>query len=285
MATPSFFTLLDDIALLADDVALASKQAVSSTAGILSDDIAVGAKKATGFSQSRELAVIYEITKGSFLNKIIILPIIFLLNFYFPIVITFLLVLGGIYLAFEGVEGVIHWFENKKQKQEKLIQKSQEQLQKEEKQKIKQAIKTDFILSIEIIIIALSSVKDFTLLNQSLATIFVALIATVGVYGLVALIVKIDDFGLYLMKKEMKKLGLFLVNLMPKIIKSLSVIGVIAMLLVAGGIFNHNIPFLHFENHWYISIVYDTVIAFVIGLIPVAALKVYKKIKNKDTIV
>jgi uncharacterized protein len=245
-----FFAILDDIAALMDDVAVSVKLATRKTAGILGDDLAVNAEKATGFLSSRELPVIWAITKGSFINKLIILPAVFLLEFFFPVVITYILVAGGLFLAYEGMHK-IHEFLFKRKKNTPAAAKAVvEQSAGDEKVKIRSAITTDFILSVEIVIIALGTVMDKDLTTQIITVSFVALIATVGVYGLVALIVRMDDAGLRLIKKSNDKgflasVGHFLVKLLPKVIQLLSIVGTLALLLVSGGIFNHNIPFVH----------------------------------------
>ena len=250
------FAILDDIAALMDDVAVASKIATKKTAGILGDDLAVNAEKATGFLASRELPVLWKITKGSFLNKLIIIPLIFLLNVYLPIAVKIILILGGFYLAYEGVEKIIEFFFHKKHKPTndsavEVIENSSGEL--EEATKVKSAISTDFILSVEIVIIALATVLDKPLNIQILTVSVVAVLATIGVYGIVALIVRMDDAGYKLIKRSnskgfINKLGVFLVNALPVIIKSLAVIGTIALLLVSGGIFSHNIEYIH--NIW-----------------------------------
>jgi len=251
-----FFAILDDIAALMDDVAVSSKIATRKTAGILGDDLAVNAEKATGFLASRELPVLWKITKGSLLNKIIILPVIFLLNFFLPVAITYILIAGGFYLAYEGVEKIVEFlFHRKHNKDEvaEVVQESEDVQQnsaEEEKTKVRSAVITDFILSVEIVIIALSTVLDKDLTTQILTVSVVALLATVGVYGLVALIVRMDDAGYKLMKRSNNKgflggLGNLLVKLLPIVIKFLAVVGTIALLLVSGGLFAHNIHFFH----------------------------------------
>lgn len=244
-----FFAVLDDIAALMDDVAVASKVATKQTAGILGDDLAVNAEKATGFLSSREIPVLWSITKGSFVNKLIIIPIAFLLQFIFPPAIKFILILGGLYLAYEGVEKIIEYFFHKKDKHEEVAEELKDD-PNAEKIKVKSAITTDFILSLEIVIIALGSVLEKSLPIQVLTVSVVAILATVGVYGIVAVIVRMDDAGYKLIKKSHGKgffnfLGNFLVKALPVIIKALSVIGTIALLLVSGGIFDHNIELVH----------------------------------------
>lgn len=243
-----FFAILDDIAALMDDVAVASKVATKQTAGILGDDLAVNAEKATGFLSSREIPVLWSITKGSFLNKLIIVPIVFLLQFFLPAVIKIVLIIGGLYLAYEGMEKIVEYFFHKKEKQEQTISDVQDE--SAEKTKVKSAITTDFILSLEIVIIALGSVLDKSLPIQIMTVCVVAILATIGVYGIVALIVRMDDAGFKLIKKSnnqgfLTTLGNLLVKALPLIIKALAVIGTIALLLVSGGIFDHNIKEVH----------------------------------------
>ncbi|CAH0296257.1 DUF808 domain-containing protein [Chryseobacterium sp. Bi04] len=249
-----FFAILDDIAALMDDVAVTSKIATQKTAGILGDDLAVNAEKATGFLSSRELPVLWAITKGSFINKLIILPIAFLLNWLYKPAIEMILILGGLYLAFEGVEKIIEFLFHRSKKGHEVVEESKEEDNSEvsEKAKINSAIRTDFILSIEIVIIALGTViqENHPLITQILTVTFVSFIATVGVYGIVALIVRMDDAGFKLIKKShdkgfFSKLGHLLVKALPVIIKVLGVVGTVALILVSGGIFAHNIHYLH----------------------------------------
>ncbi|MCW2260495.1 MULTISPECIES: DUF808 domain-containing protein [Sphingobacterium] len=244
------FAILDDIAALMDDVAVTSKIAASKTAGILGDDLAVNAEKATGFLSSREIPVLWAITKGSFINKIIIVPIALLLNVFFPIAIKFILIIGGIYLAYEGVEKIIEYLFHRQKTGHEVVVESEENNSEAEKIKVKSAITTDFILSVEIVIIALGTVLNESLTIQILTVAVVALFATVGVYGIVALIVRMDDAGYKLIKRSndegaVSKLGHLLVNSLPVVIKVLAVVGTIALILVSGGIFEHNIDYLH----------------------------------------
>lgn len=248
-----FFAILDDIAALMDDVAVTSKIATKQTAGILGDDLAVNAEKATGFLSSREIPVLLKIMKGSFINKLIIVPIAFLLQVVYPPAIKVILILGGLYLAYEGVEKVIEYFFHRQKKGQEVIKEVEEPSmdgEKAEAAKVKSAITTDFILSIEIVIIALGTVLDKSLLIQIITVSIVSIIATVGVYGIVALIVRMDDAGYKLMKRSNEKgffnsLGEILVKALPIVIKILGVIGTIALILVSGGIFDHNIDTMH----------------------------------------
>ena len=277
------FAILDDIAMLMDDVALASKVATKKTAGILGDDLAVNAEKATGFVSSRELPVLWAITKGSFINKLIIVPLAFILNVIFPPAIIFALIVGGIYLAYEGVEKILHWIFHRNDHAHPVEEAHPEDSEEAEKAKVKSAISTDFILSVEIVIIALGTVLDKSLTTQILTVSIVSLIATVGVYGLVALIVRMDDIGYKLIGSPEKKgfapkFGQFLVNLLPKVIRLLNVVGTIALILVAGGIFAHNIHFLHDLLPQVPSIIKEVAYGIIVGLLAVGAVTVIKKI-------
>lgn len=277
------FAVLDDIAALMDDVAVASKLATQKTAGILGDDLAVNAEKATGFLSSRELPVLWAITKGSFLNKIIIVPLALLLNIYFPIAIKFILIIGGLYLAYEGVEKIVEWiFHSSKPSVQTAIPNEESDVEAE-KAKIKSAISTDFILSVEIVIIALGTVLNQSLPIQIMTVSVVAIVATIGVYGIVALIVRMDDAGYQLIKKSSNKgvlaeLGNFLVKMLPIIIKSLSVIGTIALILVSGGIFAHNIDFLHHIFPTIPSIIKEACFGLIAGTTVVAIITAGKKL-------
>ena len=276
--------LLDDISVLMDDVATMSKVATQKTAGILGDDLAVNAEKASGFASSRELPVLWAITKGSFINKAIILPLAFLLSAFASWIIVPILMLGGVYLAYEGTEKIYEYFFHKEKKTriDSLEIKSPEEVLAEEKAKVKSAITTDFILSIEIVILALSTVANEPMIVKVAAVTFVALLATVGVYGIVALIVRMDDFGykLIAMNDGKSALGEFFVAALPKVIKSLTVIGTIAMLLVAGGIFIHNSHFFHDLVHGIPFIFGDLLIGFVIGVIAVGVMMLVNKVKQ-----
>ena len=281
-----FFALFDDIALLMDDVAAMSKIATKKIAGILGDDLAVNAEKASGFVSSREIPVLWAIAKGSLLNKIIILPVAFLLSYFAPKVIIAILILGGVYLAYEGAEKIYEYFFHKKNHVIVNItdDPSEEEILDSEKTKIKSAIVTDFILSIEIVIIALGTVLDKSLSMQIIVVSVVALVATIGVYGIVALIVRMDDAGLKLIaiSKNEKSIGAIigrgLVNALPLIVKGLSVVGTLALLLVAGGIFGHNIPFLHHFMEQFPSIVKDFTQGLAVGFICLPFINTIKKI-------
>lgn len=283
-----FFAILDDIAALMDDVAMTSKLATKKTAGILGDDLAVNAEKATGFLSSREIPVLWAITKGSFINKLIILPVVFLLNWLYPPAIIGALLIGGIYLAYEGVEKIVEYFIHRAKKGIEVIEESKldEEDENSEKSKVQSAIKTDFILSLEIVIIALGTTameKEQSLITQIISVTFVAILATVGVYGIVALIVRMDDAGFYLIKKSNNKgflstFGEFLIKALPYVIKGLAILGTIALLLVSGGIFNHNIEFLHHFLPDLNSTIKDFSIGILVGLIVVGIVHLFKPI-------
>jgi len=247
-------TILDDVASMSKDVASITKVAGKKTSGILGDDLAVNAEKASGFTSNRELPILWTIAKASFLNKLIILPLVFLLSAFLPWTITPLLLIGGTYLAYEGAEKIFEYFfiNNSKKSKSKDVIKSKKELLVYEKKKIKSAIVVDFILSVEIIIIALSTVLKESLQTQIFVVSVISILATIGVYSLVALIVRLDDFGFKLIqlnkhkeKSSVKSFGQFLVNALPYVIKSLNVVGTVAMLLVAGGIYLHQIEFIH----------------------------------------
>lgn len=280
------FTVLDDVAALMDDVAVASKIATRKTAGILGDDLAVNAEKATGFLASRELPVLWAITKGSLLNKLIIVPITLLLTAFLPTAVKIILVFGGLYLAYEGAEKIYEFLFHRKKKGEEVIKQAEEDDRVAEKTKVKSAITTDFILSVEIVIIALGTVLDRELPIQIFTVSIVALLATVGVYGFVALIVRMDDIGFRLIKRSGGKgavsaFGNILVKSLPIIIKALGVIGTIALILVAGGIFEHNVPFLHHSVPGVPSIVKEFGLGLIVGFLTLALVAGIKKIFKK----
>ena len=288
------FAVLDDIAALLDDVAAMSKVAAKKTAGILGDDLAVNAEKASGFASTRELPVLWAITKGSFLNKLIILPLAFLLSAFLPWAVTVILILGGVYLAYEGAEKIHEFIFPHKHSNESLAQENltEADILAIEKERIKSAILTDFILSIEIVIIALGTVITASLTTQILVVSVIAIIATVGVYGIVALIVRMDEVGFKLIKNSKrengfsKKLGNLLVQALPKVIKALSIIGTIALLLVSGGIFVHNIDFFHHFLPQLPSILTEFIVGLLIGFVSLLVVmgikKVWKFIGNRQ---
>jgi uncharacterized protein len=283
------FALLDDIATLMDDVAVMSKVAAKKTAGILGDDLAVNAEKASGFVSDRELPVLWAIMKGSLLNKVIILPVVFLLSAFYPPLIIAILIIGGLYLAYEGAEKIYEYLvPHPKEAESRLdLELTEAQILTLEKQKVKSAITTDFILSVEIVIIAMSTVVDKPLINQIAVVSIIALIATVGVYGIVGLIVRMDEFGykLIALNKETDsfsdKVGRLLVNALPWIIRLLGVVGTLALLLVSGGIFVHNIDFFHHLFPSWPGIVKEFLIGLGVGAVLVLVILIFKKIFQK----
>lgn len=285
-----FFAILDDIAALMDDVAVASKVATKQTAGILGDDLAVNAEKATGFLSSREVPVLLAIMKGSFVNKLIIVPIAFVLQAFYPPAITVILILGGLYLSYEGMEKIVEFLFHRPKKGDEVIEEQNENDlgndSENEKAKIKAAVATDFILSIEIVIIALGTVLHQSFMIQLLTVSIVAILATVGVYGVVALIVRMDDAGYKLINRSQgegvfRYVGEVLVKALPIVIKALGIIGTLALLLVSGGIFDHNIEFIHSSFPEVPGIIKQLLLGVVVGLIMVLILGIGKKLFPK----
>ncbi|MCD0477435.1 DUF808 domain-containing protein [Chryseobacterium sp. LC2016-29] len=295
-----FFAILDDIAALMDDVAVTSKIATQKTAGILGDDLAVNAEKATGFLSSREIPVLMKIMKGSFINKLIIVPFVFLLEWLYSPAIKIILIIGGFYLAYEGVEKIVEFLFHRDKKGHEVIEEAQdveEDGEAVEKAKVKSAVTTDFILSLEIVIIALAAAKDgyhalksqFDPFLVEIVTVsIVSIIATVGVYGIVALIVRMDDAGFKLIKKSndkgfFGKLGHLLVKALPWVIKALGIIGTIALILVAGGIFDHNIEYLHHSLPTWNEVIKQVLFGVAGGLIALFLITGGKKIYSLAT--
>ncbi len=256
----------------------------------MGDDLAVNAEKASGFISSREIPVLLAIAKGSFINKLIILPIAFLLSAFLPLAIIIILVAGGLFLAYEGAEKIHEYFFPHKHDATEIIEQdfSEAEILALEKDKIKSAIVTDFILSVEIVIIALGTVIEESLSKQIVVVSIIAILATVGVYGIVALIVRMDELGYKLIALSTKErslsktIGNILVQALPKVIKSLSVIGTIALILVAGGIFAHNIDFLHHLLPQWPSVLKEFGFGLLIGFLVLAIVKIFKKIVGKN---
>lgn len=257
MAATGLLALLDDIATLLDDVAILTKVAAKKTAGVLGDDLALNAEQVSGVRAERELPVVWAVAKGSFLNKLILVPAALAISALVPWLITPLLIIGGLYLCYEGFEKVLHKVLHSPDEQSeehlqllKAVADEEVDLVAFEKNKIKGAIRTDFILSAEIIVIALGTVADRSFAMQSLVVSTIALLVTIGVYGLVAGIVKLDDAGLHFIKTGAdgslkERFGKFLLLFAPKLMKALAILGTIAMFLVGGGIIAHGLPFLH----------------------------------------
>jgi predicted DNA repair protein MutK len=255
MAGGSLLTLLDDIASILDDVAVMTKTAASKTAGVLGDDLALNAQQVSGVVAKRELPVVWAVAKGSFVNKLILVPAALALNHFAKWAVMPLLMIGGAYLCYEGVEKLVHHFAHRKEK--KTVAEAQKELAEleagevDEKGKIKGAIRTDFVLSAEIIVISLGVVALETFAKQAMVLSAIAMLMTVGVYGLVAAIVKLDDLGLLLSQRKSSSaqgVGRFILWGAPYLMKGLSVVGTAAMFLVGGQIVVHGIGPVH---HWF----------------------------------
>lgn len=264
MAAGSLLTLLDDIATLLDDVSVLSKVAAKKTAGVLGDDLALNAQQVTGVRAERELPVVWAVFKGSALNKLIMVPAALFLSAVFPWIITPLLMLGGAFLCYEGFEKVAHRVlhppaEDREEHAQRIkaVADRQVDMVQFEKQRIRGAIRTDAILSAEIIVIALGTVKDAELAVRIGVVSLIAAVITVGVYGLVAGIVKLDDVGMHLMEKTgesrmaalQRRFGEMILSFAPVMMKTLSVLGTAAMFLVGGGILVHGVPLLAIWQH------------------------------------
>ena len=249
MAGASLLTLLDDIASILDDVSILTKAATKKTAGVLGDDLALNAQQVAGVRADRELPVVWAVAKGSLLNKAILVPAALAISVWLPWAITPLMMLGGAFLCFEGAEKLAHRFLHPQQAAERKATHAAHNadptvdLVAAEKQKIRGAIRTDFILSAEIIVLSLGVVSAAPFSQQALTLVVIALGITVGVYGLVAGIVKMDDFGLWLCRRggALAGLGRAIVASAPWLMKTLGVVGTAAMFLVGGGIFVHGI--------------------------------------------
>lgn len=294
MAGASLLTLIDDIGVILDDVSVMTKVAAKKTAGVVGDDLALNAGQVSGVKAERELPVIWAVTKGSFKNKVILIPAALVISAVAPWAIPPLLMLGGTYLCYEGSEKIIEKLFHKHHENHSENALEQKQLTKEEhdkleKEKINGAVTTDFVLSAEIIVIALGSAEAATLTTQALSLSAIGIAMTVGVYGLVAAIVKADDVGLNLMQKNnpmLKTIGKGLVHGMPKFMKVLSVVGTIAMFTVGGSILSHGIAPIHHltemlpANGWINTIgtmLIDIVVGLTVGFIAVGAMHVFKK--------
>lgn len=286
MAGTSLLTLIDDIANALDDVAVMTKVATKKTVGVLGDDLALNAQQVIGIHANRELPLVWAVAKGSAVNKLILIPLALLISFFVPPLVRILLILGGLYLCFEGFEKIVEKLFHKKNTSEKKIEAPTLDMHQFEKDKIKGAVRTDFILSAEIIVITLGTVATAPLVTQVLVLTMISLIMTIGVYGLVACIVKLDDLGFILREKKrpLKQMGNLLISTTPVLMKGLGVAGTIAMFLVGGGIISHGIPVIHHvtEN---LSTIMSMGVNFLIGVISGAMVAILyipvKKIKLK----
>ncbi len=288
MPSTSLLTLIDDIAAILDDVAVMTKVAAKKTAGVLGDDLALNAQQVSGVRADRELPVVWAVAKGSALNKLILVPSALLISAFLPVLIKPLLMIGGAYLCFEGFEKIVHKLlrpatelASEHQQVLQALQDERVDMVEFEKKKIKGAIRTDFILSAEIIVIALGSAQDASLAMQAMVVCSIAVLMTVGVYGLVAAIVKLDDVGLYLISKESaadnsltRLLGRAILWFSPALMRLLSIVGTAAMFLVGGGIILHGLPHSHDVLHYiehsieglsYIGIVFSAILPTVLN--------------------
>lgn len=261
MAGGSLLTLLDDIATVLDDIAVMTKVATKKTAGVLGDDLALNAQQVAGVRAEREIPVVWAVAKGSMRNKLILVPAALLISAIMPWAITPLLMLGGAFLCFEGCEKLAHKFLHRAEEEQHHAELTQALVNPAidmlalEKEKVKGAIRTDFVLSAEIIVITLGAAAEMDFVGRLGVLVVISIIMTVGVYGLVAAIVKLDDAGLYLQKKSGERFaarfqrgfGAGILRTAPWLMKTLSVVGTAAMFMVGGGILVHGLPFLH---HW-----------------------------------
>jgi predicted DNA repair protein MutK len=275
LAGSSLLTLIDDIASLLDDVSLMTKMAAKKTAGVLGDDLALNAQQVSGVKADREIPVVWKVAKGSFINKAILVPLALLISAFAPWAITPLLMIGGAYLCYEGFEKVYHSLMHRKgaEAEEKAELDTSEDVAVYEQRKIKGAIRTDFVLSAEIIAITLGTVAGATFSQQVIVLCGIAIVMTVGVYGIVAGIVKLDDLGFYLARKRSalaQSLGRGIVSAAPYLMKTLSVVGTLAMFMVGGGILTHGLPPVHhlFTDWASYSMVVPGVGAILGGLTP-----------------
>lgn len=300
MAGTSLLTLLDDIATLLDDISVMGKLAAKKTAGVLGDDLSLNAQQVTGVRANRELPVVWSVAKGSLLNKVILVPLALLISAFLPWAITPLLMVGGAFLCFEGVEKVLHTLharrhqETPESRQQRLEAIASQDPQAFERDKVKGAVRTDFILSAEIVAITLGIVADAPLLNQVLVLSGIALLVTVGVYGLVGVIVRLDDMGYWLLERSgalTQALGRGLLALAPRLMKTLSVVGTLAMFLVGGGIVVHGLSPLHHAItdftagqttvvQWVLPTFLNLAIGFIIGALVVGAVKMVSALRG-----
>ncbi|MEN3207216.1 DUF808 domain-containing protein [Klebsiella pneumoniae] len=299
MAGSSLLTLLDDIATLLDDISVMGKVAAKKTAGVLGDDLSLNAQQVTGVRANRELPVVWGVAKGSFVNKVILVPLALLISAFIPWAITPLLMLGGAFLCFEGVEKVQHSLEARKHKedperrQQRLAALAERDPLAFERDKVKGAIRTDFILSAEIVAITLGIVAEAPLLNQILILSGIAILVTIGVYGPVGVIVKLDDMGYWLAENVVRWRSGWVKGLAvaPRLMKVLSIVGTLAMFLVGGGIVVHGIaPLHHAIEHWSaglggvmastLPVVANLVLGFIIGAVVLAGVKAVSSLRG-----
>lgn len=307
MAGASLLTLIDDIATLLDDVAVMTKVAVKKTAGVLGDDLALNAQQVTGVRAERELPVVWAVAMGSLLNKVILVPMALLISAFAPWAVVPLLMLGGAFLCFEGFEKIAHrWLHTSDEEQQKHADHIKANANEDvdlvefEKEKIKGAIRTDFILSAEIIVISLGTVASAAFGHQVAVLVGISLLMTVGVYGLVAGIVKLDDLGMWMARSRAassQAIGNLIVSTAPWLMKTLSVVGTAAMFLVGGSIIAHGVPWLtHFIHpvevaavsppfvklwQWLMTAAADALLGVVVGGMVLATVSIVKLILTR----
>ena len=315
MAAGSLLALLDDIATILDDVSVMTKVAAKKTAGVLGDDLALNAQQVSGVNAERELPVVWAVAKGSFINKLILVPSALAISYFIPWLITPLLMIGGAYLCFEGFEKIAHKFLHKQENEShskalaQAVADPKIDMVALEKDKIKGAIRTDFILSAEIIVIALGTVANEVFSKQVTVVSLIAVVMTVGVYGLVAGIVKLDNLGLHLMLKKGKsfyrqlqrKIGERILAFAPYLMRTLSIVGTAAMFMVGGSIIGHGVPVLqHFSENIaevmrdlpaiggvmaiIAPVIVDGIIGLIVGAICVAVYEMVKKLLPKKAL-
>jgi predicted DNA repair protein MutK len=308
MAGSSLFALIDDIASLLDDVSILTKVAAKKTAGVLGDDLALNAQQVAGVQADRELPVVWAVAKGSLLNKAILVPAALAISAVMPSLIVPLLMIGGAFLCFEGVEKLLHaWLHRRDEdvaRHEAMVRAVVDtaiDMVAFERDKIKGAIRTDFILSAEIIVITLGTVADQMFGKQVGVLVGVSLLMTVGVYGLVAGIVKLDDAGLYLFQRTgdsvwnrfQRAVGSVFLRGAPLLMKFLSIAGTAAMFLVGGGILSHNVGVLHHAQQaisgatgntlgWLVSMGFDALVGIIAGALVLFGVKVITRLRGKS---
>jgi uncharacterized protein len=300
MAGASLLVLLDDIATLLDDISVMTKVAAQKTAGVLGDDLALNAQQVSGVRAERELPVVWAVAKGSFKNKLILVPAALAISAFIPWAVLPLLMIGGFYLCLEGVEKIAHkWLHTPEEEaahhagELAAIANPQVDLAVYEADKIKGAIRTDFVLSAEIIVIALGTVASQPFVTQLAVLSGIGLIMTVGVYGIVAGIVRMDDIGLYLLRQgnaPAQIVGKWLLLAAPKLMKALMVIGTAAMFLVGGGIIAHGIGPLHHAIEQvagsvgvlggFASLLLNAVVGVIGGALALLAVKAFSRVVN-----
>jgi predicted DNA repair protein MutK len=290
MPGASLLTVIDDIATVLDDVAVLTKLATKKTAGVLGDDLALNAEQVSGVSAQRELPVVWAVAKGSLVNKAILVPAALAISAVAPWLITPLLVVGGTYLCFEGVEKVVHKLLHAREERQDhtrhmaALSDQNVDLVAFERDKIKGAIRTDFVLSAEIVVIALGTVAKAPLSTQLAVLVALSALMTLGVYGLVAGIVKLDDAGRHLTERGgavAKALGSFILLAAPWLMKGLGVAGTVAMFLVGGGILTHALPSLHALTGHRVPALVDLVTGVIAGAVVLGAWTLLRRVRGK----